>query len=220
MTTTTPETPKEATIARLAALSLLEYEAVRNEQAKLLGWRTHILDAEVSELQNVNAVKVTDLPFAIVEPYPEAIDPGQLLDEISNTIRQYIVLDPEQADAAALWVALTWLIDHIEIIPLAIINAPEKACGKPQKLTVIGYMAYRPLPASNASPSALFRAVEKWRPTMLIDEADTFFKDNSELQDMVNAGYERSGLYYIVKRLEMALNRVCFQFSVPKQLRA
>ena len=175
MTTTTPETPKEATIARLAALSLLEYEAVRNEQAKLLGWRTHILDAEVSKVQNVDAVKVTDLPFAIVEPYPEAIDPAQLFNDISNTIHKYIVLDPEQADAAALWIAQSWFIDYIEIAPLAIINTPEKACGKTQMLTMIGYMVKRALPASNASSSALFRAVEKWHPTMLIDEADTFF---------------------------------------------
>ena len=140
MTTTTPET-FEAAIARLAVLSPLEYEAVRNEQAKLLGWRTHILDAEVSKLQNVDTVKVTDLPFAIVEPYPEAIDPAQLLNDISNTIRKYIVLDQEQADALALWILLTWLIDYIEIAPLAIINAPEKSCGKTQTLTVIGYKA-------------------------------------------------------------------------------
>ena len=192
MTTTSPETPQE-TIARLAALSPLGYEAVRIEQAKLLGWRTHILDAEVSKLRNVNAVKVTDLPFAIVEPYPEAIDPAQLFNDISNTIRKYIVLDPEQADAAALWIAQSWFIDYIEIAPLAIINAPEKACGKTQMLTVIGYMVKRALPASNASSSALFRAVEKWHPTMLIDEADTFFKDNPELQGMVNAGYQRGG---------------------------
>ena len=192
MTTTTPET-LEAAIARLAALSPLKYESVRIDQAKLLGCRTHILDAEVSKAQNVDAVEVKDLPFSIVEPHQEAIEPAQLLDEISNTIRQYIVLDPEQADAAALWIVLTWFIDFIEIAPLAIINAPEKACGKTQMLTVIGYMVKRALPASNASPSALFRAVEKWRSTMLIDEADTFFKDNSELQGMVNAGYERSG---------------------------
>jgi hypothetical protein len=54
-------------------------------------------------------------------------------------------------------------------------------------------MAYRPLPASNASASALFRAVELWKPTILIDEADTFFRDNTELHGMVNAGYLRNG---------------------------
>ena len=54
-------------------------------------------------------------------------------------------------------------------------------------------MCYRPLPASNASLSALFRAVESWQPTIPIDEADTFFRDNAELHGMVNAGYKRGG---------------------------
>ncbi len=103
------------------------------------------------------------------------------------------MLDTEQATAAALWVALTHFIDVVEVAPLAIINAPEKSCGKTQLLTVMGRMAYRPLPASNASASALFRAVEKWKPTILIDEADTFFRDNTELHGMVNAGYLRDG---------------------------
>ena len=180
-------------IARLAALSSLEYESVRIGQAKLLGWRTTVLDAEVKKAQSDDAAEDANLPFPTVESHPEPIDPAQLLDDISYMIRKYIVLDPEQADAAALWVALTWFILHMDLAPLAIINAPEKACGKTQLLTVISYMAYRPLPASNASSSALFRAVEKWGPTILIDEADTFFKDNPELQGMVNAGYLRGG---------------------------
>jgi hypothetical protein len=35
--------------------------------------------------------------------------------------------------------------------------------------------------------------VELWKPTILIDEADTFFRDNTELHGMVNAGYLRDG---------------------------
>lgn len=180
-------------IARLAALSPLEYESIRIEQAKLLGWRTTFLDAEVKKAQSVDAMEGANLPFPIVEPHTEPIDPAQLLDEISEMIKKYIVLDQEQVDAAALWIAQTWFIQHIDLAPLAIINAPEKACGKTQFLTVIGYMSNRPLPASNASSSAIFRAVEKWTPTMLVDEADTFFKENAELQGMFNAGYLRGG---------------------------
>lgn len=190
--TPSPENNITEVLTYLAGLSPLEYESVRIEQAKQLGWRTTVLDAEVKKIQT-DGGEVSNLPFAIVEPYLEQIDPLQLLDEVSTMIRNYIVLDQQQADAAALWVALTWFIHHIDLAPLAIINAPEKACGKTQLLTVMGYMSYRPLPASNASSSAIFRAVEKWSPTMLVDEADTFFKDNAELQGMINAGYLRGG---------------------------
>jgi hypothetical protein len=179
-------------IADLAALPPLEYESVRIEQAKSLGCRTSILDEEVKKARG-DGSEVRNSLFPIIEPHQDPIEPAQLLDEISSSIRKYIVLDPEQADTAALWIAATWLIKCFDLMPLAIINAPEKACGKTQLLTVMGYMAFNPLPTSNASPSVLFRATDKWAPTLLIDEADTFFKDNTELQGMVNAGYARDG---------------------------
>lgn len=176
----------------LATLKPLEYERVRVAQAKAMNCRPAVLDALIKAVRN-EGNESERLPFVEVDPHPEAIDPAQLLDEVSDTIRQFIVLGPDQADAAALWCALTWFIDVVEVAPLAIINAPEKACGKTQLLTVLGRMAYRPLPASNASASALFRAVEAWKPTILIDEADTFFRDNIDLHGLVNAGYLRDG---------------------------
>ena len=36
-------------------------------------------------------------------------------------------------------------------------------------------------------------SVELWAPTILFDEADTFFKDKPDLQGMVNAGYKKGG---------------------------
>lgn len=189
----TPPAQSDGEIIRwLASLNLLEYERVRIEQAKGMNCRPAVLDGLVKSARSDES-EADRLPFAEVEPHPEPIDPAQLLNEVSDTIQQFIVLDTKQAHAAALWVALTHFIDVVEVAPLAIINAPEKSCGKTQLLTVLGRMAYRPLPASNASASALFRAVEAWRPTILIDEADTFFRDNAELHGMVNAGYLRDG---------------------------
>lgn len=179
-------------VRRLALLKPLEYDRVRKEQATALKVRPATLDAMVKEVRSKKS-EAKRLPFTEVEPHPDPIDPAKLLDEILDAIRQFIVLDSEQAHAAALWIALTWFIDDVEIAPLAIINAPEKSCGKTQLLTVFGRMSYRPLPASSASASALFRSVELWKPTILIDEADTFFRDNTELHGMVNAGYLRDG---------------------------
>lgn len=62
MTAPSTETIEEA-IARLATLSLLEYESVRIEQAKLLGWRTAVLDAEVKKAQSDDAAEDANLPF-------------------------------------------------------------------------------------------------------------------------------------------------------------
>lgn len=203
-------------IRNLTTLKPIDYDRERLAKAKELGCRPAILDAEVKAARSTE--KQTDrLPFPTVEPYPEPIVPAQLLNEVSGAIRQFIVLDEHQAHAAALWVAMTYFIDVLEVAPLAIINAPEKSCGKTQLLNVMGKMSYRPLPASNASASALFRAVELWKPTILIDEADTFFRDNAELHGMVNAGYLRGGLYCAVRQWVIHSSLKCFPSIQPKR---
>lgn len=215
------DTPVQQTddelITWLASLKPIEYDRERKSRAKDLEIRPAVLDGLVKAERNKDD-EADRLPFPEIEACDEPIDPAQLLDEVSDTIKRFIVLDAEQADAAALWVALTWFVDVLQIMPLAIINAPEKACGKTQLLTVMGRMVYRPLPASNASASALFRSVELWKPTILIDEADTFFKDNFEIQGMVNAGYLRDG--FILRSEAVGDNWEPRKFSVysPKAI--
>lgn len=181
-------------IATLAALKPMEYDRVRQEHAKSLGIQVKTLDAAVKDARNESS-ESPNMPFPEVEPHPEPIDPAQLLDEVSITIRRFIVLEAEQADAAALWIAFTWFIDVVEIAPLAIINAPEKACGKSQLLDLLGRMSARPLSAANSTSAFMFRAVAMWTPTILIDEADTFIRQNDELKGLINAGYTRSNAF-------------------------
>ncbi|MFT7461359.1 MAG: putative DNA primase/helicase [Planctomycetota bacterium] len=178
-------------INQLATMTMLEYERVRVAQAKEMGFRPTVLDELVKTARNGDT-EASDLPFKVVEPFPTPVDPALLLNEISEAIRRFIVMEPEQADAAALWVALTWFIDVVEVAPLAMINAPEKACGKSQLLDVLGRMSARPLPVANTTIAGLFRSVELWRPTVLIDEADTFLRDNAELKGLINAGHTRA----------------------------
>ncbi|OIQ83195.1 DNA primase TraC [mine drainage metagenome] len=191
----TPSTDDEV-IAWLAGMKPLAYERVRVDQAKLMGCRPAVLDALVKSARN-DDTEAERLPFPEVEPHHSPIDPAQLLGEVSDTIRRFIVLDDEQADAAALWVAFTWFIEVVQVAPLAIVNAPEKACGKSQLLDLMGRISARPLPAANATTAALFRSIELWHPTLLVDECDTFIKENEELKGLINAGYTRSNAFVL-----------------------
>ena len=181
-------------IAELALLTSMEYDRVRKEKAKELGIQVKTLDDEVKAARDDDGVAVR-LPFADIEPHPEPIVPAQVLDEVVEIIRRYVVMDKEQADAIALWAAMTWFVDVVEVAALAIITAPEKACGKSQLLTILGYIVARPLSAANSSTSFLFRAIEVWRPTILIDEADTFIRENDEMKGLVNAGHTRTNAF-------------------------
>jgi len=137
----------------------------------------------------------TNQPFADIEPYSECINPAQLLDDITATILQFIVLDKYQAQLAALWVCACWFVDVIHAAPIALINAPEKACGKTLLLTVLGKLAPRAALASGISPSVLFRMIEAYQPTLFIDEIETVLKDNDDLRGLINAGHTRDSAY-------------------------
>ncbi len=186
-----PRRDHEAEIARLAEMTALEYARVRKERARALGVQVRVLDDQVKAERNRQVLE--RLPFKEVEAQDLPVDPAELLDEVVAIIHRFIVLEPEQADAAALWTAHTHVTEHFDISPLALIDAPEKACAKTQFQTLLGRMCHRPLPAANASLSALFRAIELWGPTVLIDEADRFFGASPELHGLVNAGYSRGG---------------------------
>lgn len=120
---------------------------------------------------------------------------ADLFDEILRTIRTYVVLDENQAITVTVWVLMSHVIGFIAVAPLLLITAPEKACGKSQLLAVVSYLVARPLSAANCSISFIFRSIEMNCPTLLIDEADTFFKENAELKGIINAGYTRSNAY-------------------------
>jgi len=189
-----PDTPPAQTddekIQWLASLKPLEYEKVRKEQAKLMDCRPAILDALVKAARSDES-EADRLPFAEVEPHPEPIDPAQLLDEVSSTIRQFIVMDTEQAHAAALWVAFTWFIDVVEVAPLAVITAPEMACGKSQLRDLLSKIVMRPLSTNNMKAATLFRIAEKWHPSLMLDEVDLMLKSDDEIINLVNAGHHR-----------------------------
>lgn len=190
---------EDQVIERLAKLSVPEYDKVRKAESKNLGIRIGTLDALVKEMQTHEVAQQCDF-FTEDDPWPDPVDGAALLSDLATLIHRYIVCQPEVAQAATLWIVMTYLMDCISIAPLAIITAPDKACGKSKLLEVKGKLCYRPMPTSNISASALFRSIEAWQPTLLIDETDTFLRDNEDLRGIINSGHTRSNAY--VMRVE------------------
>jgi hypothetical protein len=54
-------------------------------------------------------------------------------------------------------------------------------------------MVSRSLSTEHISNAALFRTIEKVKPTLIIDEVDTFLKDNDDMLRLLNAGHDRNG---------------------------
>jgi putative DNA primase/helicase len=187
----------EAEIARLASLDPVSYDRAREAAAKALAVRASTLDKQVASRREEIAAKKTVELCRDKEPWPESVNAAVLLDDIRRTISRFIICNPETATAASLWIAFTWTIEHVHVAPLAIISAPEKRCGKTQLLDLIGRLSRRNLAASNISPAALFRVIEAQSPTLLIDEADAFLRENEELRGIINSGHTRQSAYVI-----------------------
>lgn len=191
------EATDDATIIQmLAALPPLEYDRTRKETANKLKVRPVTLDGMVKQLRKADQVE-TGLVFDDLEPWPDPVDGAALLTEIAATVHRFIVCLPETAYAVALWAAMTWFMDVVQVAPLAVITAPEKRCGKSQLLTLLSKLVYRPLTTSNISSAALFRTIDAWRPTMLVDEADSFMKENEDIRGLLNSGHTRDVAYII-----------------------
>jgi hypothetical protein len=183
-------------IDRLAALGIGSYEQERKEAAKRLGIRARILDHLVATKRGTAADdgkqgRAVKLPEP--EPWPEAVDGAELLSALAGTVRSHVVMPDHEADTAALWILHTYLLDCFGISPRLAVGSPEKGCGKTTLLDVVGRLVWRPLPTSNATVAAIFRVVELSRPTLLIDEADTFLPENEELRGILNSGHRFGG---------------------------
>lgn len=190
-----PEESEREVLARLAKMTPLQYDRCREEYADILGVRAATLDKEIAALRKEG--KAGNELFVDDEPWPEPINPAELMHEIDRTVRRFIVCQPEARHAAVLWVAYSWFIDVVQVAPLALITAPERACGKTQMLSLMARLSFRPLPASSISPAALFRAIEAYSPTLFLDECDNQLKDNEELVGLLNSGHTRDSAFTI-----------------------
>lgn len=191
---------EEACLKELADLSPLAYDQRRQEAAKMLGVRASTLDAEVAarrpRQEDTNGAG-TPVLFSDPEPWLEEVDGAELLSDLAESFTRYASLPEGGATALALWTLHTYAHDAALISPILCLASPQKRCGKTTVLSLLRGAVDRPMSTANITAAALFRATELWRPTLLIDEADTFLRDNEELRGVLNSGHSRDSAYII-----------------------
>ena len=181
-----------AVIGELASLDPLEYELGRDLAAAGLGIRVSALDKLVKGRRAARQAENAVLPHWKVDPSAEPVDGAALLNNLRQIFRRYVVL-PTGADIVlSLWVLHAWTMDAGDISPLMVLVSPTKRCGKTSVLILIYFLTPRSELSSNITAPALFRYIEDVRPTLLIDEADSFAKDNEELRGILNSGHTKA----------------------------
>jgi putative DNA primase/helicase len=186
-------------IVRLAGLSLEQYEQERASVAEKLGYRKSALDKMVEdERAKTIIVRPGKLPgrelrLKDFEPWPEPVNGSEVLFAIVRDIKSYVVMTENQANAVALWVLATHAFDSFFVFPRLFFSAQAPNCGKTTALEVVTNLVPRALNASSISAAAMYRVIEQVRPSLMLDEADTFMRDNEDLRGVINAGHRRDG---------------------------
>ena len=188
-------------IERLAALEETDYESVRIEAAKRLGFRSRILDRAVAKVRRVSRLDAGDdapgqgraVKILPVLPWPDPVEGNHVASALAAALKSYVVLSDISADAIALWVLHTWMMKKFTISPRLAITSPTKGCGKTTVLRFLNQVVCRPKRAGSISPPALFRAVEQFQPTILLDETEKYIEHGSDLHALLNEGHCKGG---------------------------
>jgi putative DNA primase/helicase len=185
-----PSCDDEAVIAQLAALSPLDYQRQRLNAAQNLDITVQALD------KVVRAAKPHSEPPLFkhweVEPSGQPVDAEHLITQILGRIRSHVVMTDEAERVVTLWTVMTWVHGRAAVhSPILLVTSPEPNSGKSTLLGVLTYLVRCSLPSVGITAAPLYRSIEKWQPTIIVDEGDTAFVNNDDLRAVVNSGWTR-----------------------------
>jgi hypothetical protein len=154
-----------------------------------------------SPRNNLLAHEVVLLPS---EPKEYGSDTA-LLSEIESFIHRYVDVSPLFEKIACYYVLLTWIYDDFKELPYLRLRG-EPGSGKTRFMLTVGSLCYKPIFASGASTvSPLFRILDSFRGTLVIDEGDFRLSDEqAEIVKILNNGNAKG---FPVLRSEATANR-------------
>jgi len=176
--------------ARVMAFRECKAHGVRDGRALIVAAFAEI----ATKIGKPNAAAASS-PASDVEPWPEPVDGADLLKAIVALERDYLVLPAGAPDYLAVFTLVTHAIDAFHVAPYVAVLSPTNECGKTRLLEVLELLVRRPWRPLILTGPVLFRGVETYHPTTLVDEAEVVRAQRSEAAENVRAilhgGYRR-----------------------------
>jgi hypothetical protein len=205
-----------AEIKRVAKLPAIEYDRVRKSAAADLGVRVGTLDREVANHRATNEAAQDFLPHWTLAPFEEKVDGVALLDNLCQHLKRYVILPQHAAEALALWILHTWVFDCFDITPYLSITSPTKRCGKTLLMTLLYWLCRRAKKSDSMSRAAIYRSVDRDKPTLILDEVSWVLDLGDERQGILCGGFERNGYVEVCEGEGTALTTKLFSTYSPK----
>ena len=116
-----------------------------------------------------------------------------IANQIDSQFSSACILPQGGSTSLTLWCLSTYCLDAFQIFPRLLVYSPERRCGKSSCLELVDAFSNDSRTVSNATPAAIFRLIDSVRPTLILDEADTFVQNASEeMRGILNSGHKKS----------------------------
>jgi hypothetical protein len=185
-----PELTNDVVIS-LAGMTPLQYAQQLGREAKKYRTPVKLLEKAVEAARVEQEAEKLLEPHWEVAPADDPVDATQLFAEIEARILQHVVMPKDLAFVVALWVGQSWIHQHGTYSPILGVTSAERDSGKSTLMGVVAFLVRRSLLSVGISAAALYRSIEKWNPTFVVDEADDAFVDNPDLRQVINSGWTR-----------------------------
>src|SRR5262245_35058691 len=192
------------------------YMAERRDLARRFKVRADYLDQARKRLAEVANPELGDKAgveiIRDIEPAAYPIQGEELFYKIVAELTSLVVFDKDDTDlpsgaiATALWIMSTHYYepfpaqgeppdDPFDHATRLMISAGTIRSGKTRLLETTACLGRRVLRGSNLSAAVMFRACERFRPTIMLDEVDQtrLHEDGNALVQLINDGFEPGG---------------------------
>lgn len=156
-------------------------------------------EAEVVDKVPKQAKRVDGEPSTAPPPPAPAVGPttnteldGEaLVADLEHFITDFVILPPRTSLPLAAWTLATFCYDSFDTFGYLLVVSPAPRCGKTRLLETLSLIVSEPRRIASTSEPALFRTIEEYSPTLLLDEMETLNSRSERaeyLKSLLNAG--------------------------------
>jgi Bifunctional DNA primase/polymerase, N-terminal/Primase C terminal 1 (PriCT-1) len=119
-------------------------------------------------------------------------DEKKLAEEVEACIRRYSHVSDRDTKISARYIFMSYIVDHLlEVLYLHSTGKPGS--GKTRYVVTVGMMCQRPIIVIDPSAASLFRMMDAFKPTLIVDECnfERGSDDSNTLMKILNSGNQR-----------------------------
>lgn len=140
-----------------------------------------------------NQVPYKRVPWLLSTEATDYENTETLWKEVKNCIQAHWDYPNSVAyDILASWTLATYTLEKWKAVPYLFAYGAHET-GKTRMLEILASLSFRGWLALYMTPANLYRPIETWKPTVFMDEAETYAEQN-EIRALLNGSYRRGQL--------------------------